>query len=96
MARSDPCRKHCAARPAHIVESIVKLGAALGIRVVAEGIETAERAIMGPLGCSVGQGYIFALPMDAAAFGGLPDNGLVLQDAQDTRRWLTVKQGDGI
>jgi len=50
-----------------IVESIVKLGAALDIRVVAEGIETeAERAIMRAFGCSVGQGYLFAAPMGAS------------------------------
>lgn len=48
-----------------IVESVVKLGAALDIRVVAEGIETeAERSMMRALGCSVGQGYLIAAPMD--------------------------------
>ena len=52
-----------------IAESIVKLGAALDIRVVAEGIETeAERAIMRTLGCSVGQGFLFAKPLDEAQF----------------------------
>ena len=48
-----------------IVESVVKLGAALDIRVVAEGIETeAEREIVQALGCSIGQGYLFAAPME--------------------------------
>jgi len=48
-----------------IVESIVKLGAALDIRVVGKGIETeAERAIMRMLGCLVGHGYLFAAPLD--------------------------------
>jgi PAS domain S-box-containing protein len=52
-----------------IVESVVKLGVALDIRVVAEGIETeAERAIMRALGCSVGQGYLFAAPMAECQF----------------------------
>lgn len=52
-----------------IAESIVKLGAALDIRVVAEGIETeAERAIMRALGCGVGQGYLFAPPLRASHF----------------------------
>jgi PAS domain S-box-containing protein len=52
-----------------IAESVVKLGAALNIRVVAEGIETeAERAIMQALGCSVGQGYLFAAPMAEPEF----------------------------
>jgi PAS domain S-box-containing protein len=52
-----------------IVESVVKLGAALDIRIVAEGIETEEeRLLMQALGCSVGQGYLFAAPMDPVQF----------------------------
>ena len=52
-----------------IVESVVKLGAALDIRIVAEGIETEEeRLLMQALGCSVGQGYLFAAPMDTVQF----------------------------
>jgi predicted signal transduction protein with EAL and GGDEF domain len=48
-----------------IVESVVKLGGALDIRVVAEGIETeAEREIVQALGCSIGQGYLFSAPME--------------------------------
>ncbi|MET0360585.1 MAG: EAL domain-containing protein [Sphingobium sp.] len=77
-----------------IVESIVKLGAALDIRVVAEGIETeAERAIMRALGCSVGQGYLFAAPLDEARFDRLLDQGLVLREAWDARRLLTMLDG---
>lgn len=48
-----------------IVESVIKLGATLDIRVVAEGIETKEeREIMQSLGCPIGQGYLFAKPME--------------------------------
>lgn len=62
-----------------IVESIVKLGDALDIRVVAEGIETeAERTIMQALGCSVGQGYLFAAPMDEVQLERQVKNGLIL------------------
>ena len=79
-----------------IVESIVKLGAALDIRVVAEGIETeAERAIMRALGCSVGQGYLFAAPMDDVAFQRLLDDGLALREGWDARRLLTMLDGSG-
>jgi PAS domain S-box-containing protein len=57
-----------------IVESVVKLGVALDIRVVAEGIETAaECALMRALGCSIGQGYLFAAPMEAQQFKKLLD-----------------------
>jgi PAS domain S-box-containing protein len=78
-----------------IVESIVKLGAALDIRVVAEGIETeAERAIMRALGCSVGQGYLFAAPMETSQFHRLLDEGLVVREAWDARRLLTMLDRD--
>jgi PAS domain S-box-containing protein len=60
-----------------IVEGIVKLGAALDVRVVAEGIETeAERSIMRALGCSVGQGYLFARPLAEPQFREVLDRGL--------------------
>ncbi|MBC9035180.1 EAL domain-containing protein [Sphingomonas sp. JC676] len=79
-----------------IVESIVKLGAALDIRVVAEGIETqAERAIMRTLGCSVGQGYLFSAPLDESEFHKLLNEGLILREAWNARRLLTMLDGDG-
>ncbi|MEG3181284.1 putative bifunctional diguanylate cyclase/phosphodiesterase [Sphingomonas sp. LT1P40] len=77
-----------------IVESVIKLGGALDIRVVAEGIETeAERAIMRALGCSVGQGYLFAPPLDESQFDRLLDEGLILREAWDARRLLTMLDG---
>ncbi|HVI29975.1 putative bifunctional diguanylate cyclase/phosphodiesterase [Hansschlegelia sp.] len=64
-----------------IVETVVRLGAALDIRVVAEGIETeAERAIMKAVGCSVGQGYLFAAPMGETQFDALLDQDLALNE----------------
>ena len=52
-----------------IVESIVRLGATLDVRVVAEGVETeAECGLMRALGCSVGQGYFFARPLAEPRF----------------------------
>jgi PAS domain S-box-containing protein len=70
-----------------IVESVVKFGAALDIRVVAEGIETeAERAIMQALGCSIGQGYLFAPPMEMARFEKVLDARMVFLEAFDARR----------
>jgi EAL domain-containing protein (putative c-di-GMP-specific phosphodiesterase class I) len=76
---------HDAARSAAkrvIVESVVKLGAALDIHVVAEGIETeAERAIMQELGCSIGPGYLFAAPMEAAQFRKVLEERLIFGKA---------------
>jgi|TARA_R100000501_G_scaffold1851_1_gene4920 PAS domain S-box-containing protein len=67
-----------------IVESIVKLGAALDIRIVAEGIETeAERSIMRDLGCTVGQGYLFAAPLEGFEFQRVSTDGRGFPEALD-------------
>jgi diguanylate cyclase (GGDEF)-like protein len=48
-----------------IVRSTVELGRALGLRIIAEGVETAEqRAALAAMGCSAGQGYHFYPPME--------------------------------
>ncbi|MGK5680969.1 putative bifunctional diguanylate cyclase/phosphodiesterase [Actinoplanes sp. URMC 104] len=47
-----------------VVRGAVELGARLGVRVVAEGVETTEqRAALIALGCPVAQGYHFCRPM---------------------------------
>nr|MBW4024188.1 EAL domain-containing protein [Pseudomonadota bacterium] len=52
-----------------IIESVVRLGKALGIPVVAEGIEReADLAVVRGIGCSIGQGYLFSRPLDGDAF----------------------------
>jgi EAL domain-containing protein (putative c-di-GMP-specific phosphodiesterase class I) len=49
-----------------LVASIVDIGRTLGIKVVAEGVETMEQArILGDIGCDFLQGYAFARPMPA-------------------------------
>ncbi|WP_229072027.1 bifunctional diguanylate cyclase/phosphodiesterase [Actinoplanes sp. DH11] len=49
-----------------VVRGAVELGARLGVRVVAEGIETVEqRAALIELGCPTAQGYHFCKPMPA-------------------------------
>ena len=51
-----------------IVRTIVKLAQNLKMRVIAEGIETAEQLVqLKNLNCEYGQGYLFAKPLDAAA-----------------------------
>lgn len=77
-----------------IVETVVKLGAALDIRVLAEGIETeAERGIMQALGCSLGQGYLFAMPMEELSLQRLLDQELVIREGWDARRFLAMVDG---
>ena len=53
-----------------IVEAIVALGRALGIRVVAEGIERPGQAIeLAGLGCHLAQGFLYAKPVAPSAIG---------------------------
>lgn len=52
-----------------LVRSIIDIGKSLGIKVVAEGVETLEQAdILRALGCDILQGFAFARPMPAAQF----------------------------
>jgi EAL domain-containing protein (putative c-di-GMP-specific phosphodiesterase class I) len=53
-------------RAGAIVESTVDLAHALGMQVVAEGVETAPgRDRLAGLGCELGQGYLFSAPLPA-------------------------------
>ena len=50
-----------------VVDAVVRLAHALGLKVVAEGVETAEqRDILIALNCDELQGFYFARPMPAA------------------------------
>ena len=51
-----------------IVRAILSLSQALGMKTIAEGIETGEVAqTLAALGCTAGQGYLYARPLDADA-----------------------------
>jgi diguanylate cyclase (GGDEF)-like protein/PAS domain S-box-containing protein len=57
-------------RSSELVRAIVAMGDALGLEVIAEGIETTgQLALLRDIGCSVGQGFLFdrAVPGDRAA-----------------------------
>lgn len=55
---------------AAIAATIVALGRTLGLRVVAEGVETAEQMrFLVDSGCEVFQGYLFGRPVEPAALG---------------------------
>ena len=57
---------------AAIVRTIVTLGHALGVNVVAEGVETAEQLeYLMSVGCDVLQGFLFSKPLSSEAFGEL-------------------------
>ena len=57
-----------------LVRAIIELGQALGLEIVAEGIERVDQ--LGPLralGCRFGQGYLFSRPMEPEALSALLD-----------------------
>ncbi len=55
-----------------IVEAVVALGHALGLKVVAEGVERAEQlAHLRVLHCELAQGYHFAKPQPPEAVGAM-------------------------
>ncbi|AWU92873.1 EAL domain-containing protein [Azospirillum ramasamyi] len=51
-----------------LVRAIIQIGEALGLTIVAEGVEReAQHRMLEAEGCAIGQGYRFARPMPAAA-----------------------------
>jgi EAL domain-containing protein (putative c-di-GMP-specific phosphodiesterase class I) len=52
-----------------VCEAIVVMAHKLGLKVIAEGVETQEQLdILKQIQCDYGQGYFFARPMPVAAF----------------------------
>ncbi|MFH9348991.1 putative bifunctional diguanylate cyclase/phosphodiesterase [Kitasatospora sp. NPDC017646] len=48
-----------------LVEGITRIADTLGVQVIAEGIEhPSQRDLLAAMGCPLGQGYLFAHPMD--------------------------------
>jgi diguanylate cyclase (GGDEF)-like protein/PAS domain S-box-containing protein len=61
---------------AAITRTIVTLGQALGLEVLAEGVETlAQKEFLMEIGCHVFQGYFFSQPLPALAFEAFVSNG---------------------
>jgi diguanylate cyclase (GGDEF)-like protein len=57
-------------RDSELIDAMIKLGRALGLSVVAEGIEDRKQFdLLRSLGCDEGQGYFFSGPVPADEFG---------------------------
>ena len=70
-----------------LVQAIVQLATALGIRVVAEGVETAaQRDFLQRIGCGLLQGYFIGRPTPTAAFEPFA---LSLQGQTADQSWVT-------
>jgi len=51
------------------VQAIIEMAHSLGVEVVAEGVDTDERAaLLTRMGCDIGQGYLFGRPVPAEQF----------------------------
>jgi EAL domain-containing protein (putative c-di-GMP-specific phosphodiesterase class I) len=81
---SDPCDRA-------IVEAIIRLGNALNLQVVAEGIEggpTIDKLL--ELGCSRGQGYLISMPIAAEDLTPVLDAGVISLPALRAARSATL------
>ncbi|UUZ53802.1 EAL domain-containing protein [Massilia sp. H-1] len=59
-----------------IVTAVVGMGRSLGLRVIAEGVETqAQCQFLRSRDCDEAQGYFFSHPLDAQAFSQLAATG---------------------
>jgi diguanylate cyclase (GGDEF)-like protein len=75
-----------------LASAIVAMGHNLGLRTVAEGIETAEQlAELRAMGCDLAQGYYFARPVPADELERMLGAGLTLGLAQRPRPPLPVE-----
>jgi EAL domain-containing protein (putative c-di-GMP-specific phosphodiesterase class I) len=61
---------------AAIVEAVIMMGRALGVNVVAEGVESEEQSeVLQGLGCTLAQGFLFSRPVPASALPELVARG---------------------
>jgi EAL domain-containing protein (putative c-di-GMP-specific phosphodiesterase class I) len=55
-----------------LCEAIIVMAHTLGLKVVAEGVETAQQqALLAQAGCDYAQGYVFAAALPAAQIGAM-------------------------
>jgi EAL domain-containing protein (putative c-di-GMP-specific phosphodiesterase class I) len=65
-----------------LCEAIVVMAHKLGLKVIAEGVETVEqRDLLAAIGCDFGQGYLFSRPIPADDFTALLHSGLPAKES---------------
>ena len=65
-----------------LVQGIITLGHALGLKVVAEGVETEKQArLLRKMGCDIFQGFLFAKPMPGEDFINFPVQSLAVSNS---------------
>ena len=75
-----------------VVQSIIALGKAMGLEVIAEGVETDQQyAILRRLDCELVQGFFIAKPMPAADFRRWCDG---YEDTQNHKQATTIVEID--
>ncbi len=71
-----------------ICEAIISMSHKLGMKVVAEGVETADqRDLLVKAGCDFGQGYLFSKPVSAEEFEQMvfPQGGFLKKGSDDSK-----------
>jgi EAL domain-containing protein (putative c-di-GMP-specific phosphodiesterase class I) len=80
--QSFVCNMHAKPTDAAIVRTIIAMAHALGLEVIAEGVETeAQRAFLLENGCLLYQGYLCGRPMTVSALEALLTHALPSGDA---------------
>jgi diguanylate cyclase (GGDEF)-like protein/PAS domain S-box-containing protein len=70
-------------RDKSIVKALMMIGKSLGIKVIAEGIETEEQLqILKECGCKFGQGYLLSKPMPAEEITEILERGLIIKSSK--------------
>lgn len=88
--RSFVARMEPESRAAAIVEGLLGIAAKLGIRVVAEGVETESQAAqLRAMGCTLGQGLLYSRAVDRAAM-----TRMLTEKARRREPGITIVQPD--
>jgi EAL domain-containing protein (putative c-di-GMP-specific phosphodiesterase class I) len=82
------------ARALALIRTFVQLGRALGVEMLAEGIETeAQRALLTREHVETGQGFVFARPLEPAAVEQLLRQAPLTAARLTVRRWRSRRPG---